>query len=223
LSSFNDFQKYEFTKTLSASNPGSQTLLSLLNEGQLSDEDVDNWTLERMLGNKIESKRLSTLLDQREKNKAAAYQETFDTFMEIAESGSGDPEQGKPLFTATCLACHSVGSEGVGWAPPLDGSGYRDNEAMLTAVLDPNAAMEGAYGLRRLLKTDGTMVEGYMEKNNERGVTLRFMGGGSLFVSQTEIKTVQQVRGRSSMPEGLIDHLPHAQVANFLAYVRTLK
>ncbi|MCZ6674396.1 MAG: c-type cytochrome, partial [Verrucomicrobia bacterium] len=223
LASFNDFQKYEFTKSLSASEPGSQTLLSLFNEGQLTEEDIDNWTLERMLGTKIKSKRLSTLLDQREKNKEAEYQETFGIFMEIAESGSGDPQQGKPLFAATCLVCHSVGSEGVGWAPALDGSGYRDNEALLTAVLDPNAAMEGAYTLRRILKTDGTMVEGYMEKNNERGVTLRFMGGGSLFVPQTEIKTVQQVRGRSSMPEGLIDHLPHEQVADFLAYVRTLK
>ena len=83
--------------------------------------------------------------------------------------------------------------------------------------------MEGAYRLRRIQKTDGTTVEGYLEKQNEHGATLRFMGGGSLFVSDSEIKTVQQVQGRSSMPEGLIDNLPQEQVADLLAYIRTLK
>ena len=223
IASFNGYQKDEFTKALSSSKPGAQSLLSLLNQGQFTEDDLDNWTLERMLGTKLKSDRLSTLLEQRKNNRKAVYEETFKTFMEIAESGDGDPELGKPLFTATCLTCHSVGSDGVGWAPALDGSAYRDNEGLLTAILDPNAAMEGAYGLRRILKTDGTMVEGYMEKQNEHGVTFRFMGGSSLFVPQSEIKTVQTIRGRSSMPEGLIDQLPHEQVANFLAYVRTLK
>ena len=223
VESFNTVQIDEFTRELSASKTGAETLLRLLKNGELSEDQLDNWTLQRMLGTKLKSSRLSKLNMQRQENKQAHFQKTFASFMEIAESGSGNPDRGKPIFTAACLSCHSVGSGGAGWAPALDGSGYRDNEGLLTAILDPNAAMEGAYGLRRILKTDGSIVEGYMEKNNEHGVTMRFMGGGSLFVPRPEIKTVQTVPGRSSMPEGLIDHLPPEQVADFFAYIRTLK
>jgi len=223
IASFTDFQKYEFTKTLSGSRPGAQALLVQLNEGKLAEEDFDNWTLDRMVQAKLKSQRLSALQEERKKNKEAAFKESFETVMKIAEAEAGDPRKGQSLFTATCLSCHSAGGEGVGWAPALDGSGHRDNEGLLTAIIDPSAAMEGAYRLRRILKTDGTTVEGYLEKQNERGATLRFMGGGSLFVSDSEIKTVQQVQGRSAMPEGLIDNLSQKQVADLLAYIRTLK
>ena len=223
LGSLNDFQKSEFTKTLSSSRPGAQTLLSLLNEGRFSEDEIDNWTLDRMLSANIKAPRLRALQTKRKQNKEAAFKKTFDTVMKIAESGSGDPLKGRPLFTSLCLACHSTGGEGIGWAPALDGSCHRDNEGLLTAVIDPSAAMEGAYRLRRILKTDGTTIEGYLERQNKHGATLRFMGGGSLFVSNSEIKTVQQVQGRSSMPEGLIDNLPQEQLADLLAYIRTLK
>ena len=116
-----------------------------------------------------------------------------------------------------------MGSEGAGWAPPLDGSGYRDNESLLTAILNPNFGIDGAYRLRRIRKTDGSTVEGYLEKQNERGATLRFMGGGSLFIPSNEIEGAPIDLRISSMPEGLIDNMPHDQVANLLAYIRTLK
>ena len=223
IASVTHFQKNEFTKSLSGSRPGAQALLSLLNKGQLSEEDIDNWTLDRMLGTRLKSQRLSVLQTERKQNKEAAFKKSYNTVIKIAEAEAGDPRKGQPLFTAMCLACHSAGNEGVGWAPALDGSGHRDNEGLLTAILDPAAAMEGAYRLRRIHKTDGTTVEGYLEKQDERGATLRFMGGGSLFVSNSEIKSLQQVQGRSAMPEGLIDNLPQEQVADLLAYIRTLQ
>ncbi len=223
LHSLSDFQRDEFIKTFSASRPGSLTLVSLLEDGTLSEDQIDTWNLGRIINNRVNSQRLTDLFEKRESEKQAQYQKTYDTFMDIAESEAGDPLQGKPLFNAICLSCHSVGSEGAGWAPALDGSGYRDNEALLTAILDPSAASEGAYRVRRIQKTDGTFVEGYVEKENERGVTFRFMGGGSVFVPKSEIKGLTQVLPQSTMPEGLIDKMPHDQVANLLAYISTLQ
>ena len=121
-----------------------------------------------------------------------------------------------------CLSCHRVGAEGAGIAPALDGSGYRDNEALLTAILNPDAAVEYAYQLRRIQKNDGTSLEGFLEKQDDRGVTIRFMGGASEFVSSADVKAVQILHGRSVMPPGLIDHLPTSDVADLLVYIRTL-
>jgi putative heme-binding domain-containing protein len=105
----------------------------------------------------------------------------------------------------------------------LDGAGHREDEALLTAILDPNAAVEHAYLTRRILKRDGTTEEGMVERHDDRGVTLRLMGGASVFVPQREVKAVQVLQGRSVMPEGLIDNLPPVDVADLLAYIRTLK
>lgn len=223
LSSLSDSQRDEFIKTFSASRPGSLALVSLLDKGILSDDQIDTWNLERIVDNRVGSDRLSSLLEKRQSEKQAKYQHTFDTFMEIAESGAGDPLLGKPIFDAICLSCHSVGSEGVGWAPALDGSGYRDNEGLLTAILDPNAGIEGTYRLRRIHKTDGSAVDGFLEKENSRGVTLRFMGGGSVFIPRNEMEGQPLALPQSAMPEGLIDSMPHDQVANLLAYIRTLE
>ena len=95
--------------------------------------------------------------------------------------------------------------------------------ALLTAILDPDAAVEGNYSLYRLFKHDGTQMEGYLEEETVKGVTLRFMGGGSSFVPRTEIATSGFVAGRSVMPRGLIDAFSKEQVADLLAYIRTLK
>ena len=59
---------------------------------------------------------------------------------------------GKVLFQ-TCLACHQVGKEGQGIAPALDGSANRENEALLTAILDPDAAVESGYSVYRVNKS----------------------------------------------------------------------
>ncbi len=223
LRSLNDYQRDELVTNFSASRPGSLTRVSLLNKGVLSEEQIDTRNLQRIVNNRVDSTRLSDLLEKRQSEKYAKYQHTYDTFLEIAESGAGNPLLGKPLFEGVCLSCHSVGSEGVGWAPALDGSVYRDNESLLTAILNPNAGIDGAYRLRRIHKTDGTAVEGYLEKQNDRGVTLRFMGGGSMFIPSNEIEGAPVDLRVSTMPEGLIDQMGHDQVANLLAYIRTLK
>jgi putative heme-binding domain-containing protein len=223
LTSLSDFEEYEFTSALSSSKPGGEFLLSLLEANQLKEDALDDATLVRLLNLDLQSARLRSLKLARDQGRQASFEKRFGTFLTIARSGSGDPAKGRSTFAVLCLSCHRVGTEGVGFAPALDGSGYRDDEALLTAILNPDAAVERAYQVSRILKNDGTTVEGFVEKHDDRGVTLRFMGGAALFVSSADVKAVQILEGRSVMPTGLIDHLPAADVADLLAYIRTLK
>jgi putative heme-binding domain-containing protein len=105
----------------------------------------------------------------------------------------------------------------------LDGAAHRETEHLLTAILDPDAAVEGNYALYRIFKRDGDAIEGYLEEENARGATLRLMGGGKLFVSRDQIASASFLNGRSVMPRGLIDGFDKQQLADLLAYVRTLK
>src|SRR3546814_6812602 len=54
----------------------------------------------------------------------------------------------------------------------LDGSGARDDESLLTAILDPDAAVEGGYALYRVTKKDNGVVEGYLYNKDKKGVTI---------------------------------------------------
>jgi len=223
MGALSSFEKYEFTNVLSASPQGGAFLVSLLERGQLKDDEIDNTTLVRLLNLELHSERLHALKRARDEGRQASFNQRFDAFLALARSGTGDPQKGRATFALLCLSCHRVGTEGVGFAPALDGAGHREDEALLTAILNPNAAVEHAYLTRRILKQDGTTVEGMVERHDDRGVTLRLMGGASVFVPQREVKGVQVLQGQSVMPEGLIDNLPHADVADLLAYVRTLK
>ena len=133
----------------------------------------------------------------------------------------GDPAKGKMTFM-TCLACHKVGSEGQDVGPPLDGSGHRELEHLLTAIVDPDAAVEGGYGVYRITRTDGSVVEGLLDKEEPLGTTVVMMGGARLFVPLAEIKKGGFVGGRSFMPAAF-GQLPDETLADLVAYIATLK
>ncbi len=208
------------------SSGGTSLLLDLLSWGTLNDSIVDRELAEAMTTKSGADARAKGWLKKTGKARKAVEKVAHDRIREltkIAKKGKGAPEKGLLAFKGVCLSCHTVGGEGAGFAPPLDGSGYRDTEHLLTALVDPDAAVEGSYALYRIFKPDGSKLEGFLESEGSRGVTLRFMGGARLFVPRTEIVTQGYVTGRSVMPSQLMAAFSDAQVADLLAYISTLK
>ena len=80
----------------------------------------------------LESRYLDQVKKQREEDKKA-FDAKLEHFMAIAEKEDGNASEGEGLFQ-TCLLCHSVGDKGYDYAPALDGSALRENEALLTAI-----------------------------------------------------------------------------------------
>ena len=226
LASSSSTERKQALENFSSFTAGSRLLLTAIDSNKLKDDEFDISMAERILGfNKI-NKTAKALYASRKKVEAEekkVFKHKLEKFMAIAAKKEGNPAMGKPLFNALCLSCHSVGSEGAGFAPPLDGSAHREDEALLTSILDPDAAVESNYYLYRLIKKDGSTLEGYREKADERGTTMRFMGGASLFVPASDIKSGTFVGSRSVMPGGLIDGLGEEQVSDMLAYIRSLK
>jgi putative heme-binding domain-containing protein len=144
----------------------------------------------------------------------------IEAYMKAAETLTGDPVKGKETFAA-CLMCHRVGDEGLDIAPPLDGSGHRDLEHLLTAIVDPDAAVEGGYNLYQITKKDGSTAEGYLVKKDGNGTTVAMMGGAEIFVSKGDIKK-QGFSGRSFMPANF-GNLPAQTMVDLIEYIKTLK
>jgi putative heme-binding domain-containing protein len=218
-------QKLSITGILSNSEEGSMLLKQLFETGTLTSQEFGLSSAEKVFQSNKDDTRGIELFEQ-VKNRIEEEKKAFDSklqrFMAIAEKGGGDPENGENLFQ-TCLMCHSVGGKGHDFAPALDGSAMRENEALLTAILNPDAAVEGSYAVYRVTKKDGSSLEGYLVKRDNRGTTIGFMGGSSQFVQVSEIDSEGFLGGRSFMPKGLIDNYSEEQVSDLLTYIRTLK
>jgi putative membrane-bound dehydrogenase-like protein len=158
------------------------------------------------------------LLDDAE---AAKEEERVAKFRAIAQK-TGNAANGKVLFESICLSCHTAGGKGAAAAPPLDGSGHRDLDSLLRAVLTPDAAVEPGYRAYRVETHDGRLAEGFLVKHDANGATLRLMGGVDLQFPQAEIRQARYLN-RSFMIAGLFDSLEEQQVTDIITYIGTLK
>ncbi|CAG4988808.1 hypothetical protein DYBT9275_00162 [Dyadobacter sp. CECT 9275] len=218
-------EKADLTRILSESGEGSRLLLNMYSKKLLTHQAFDLSAAERISDSNRKDPRgreMMAVVKKREEEKKKAFKWKLSRYMTIAQKNAGNPENGRLLFQ-TCLACHQVGGNGQTIAPALDGSASRENEALLTAILDPDAAVESGYSVYRITKKDGSSVEGYLVNKDARGSTLAFMGGGKMFIEAGAIKSQGFLGGRSFMLKGLIDNYSDKQVADLLSYIKTLK
>ncbi len=218
-------QQRLITEILSNSEDGSTLLKQVFEKGLVTSKAFDISSAEKIFQadeEDVQGKNLFDEVKKRIEEEKKAFYSKLERFMAIAEKKEGNPANGKKLFQ-TCLLCHNVGGKGQNIAPALDGSALRENEALLTAILDPDAAMESSYVIYRVTKKDGSSVEGYLAKNDNRGTTIGFMGGSVQFIQTADIASQGFLGGRSFMPKGLIDSYSDEQVSDLLAYIGTLK
>ncbi|TLV03325.1 DUF7133 domain-containing protein [Dyadobacter luticola] len=218
-------QKKELTSALSSSPQGAALAMEMHDKKLLPLAAFDISAAERMIeANTTDARRRALLkeIKNRDELNKNAFTGKLNKYMAIAAKNSGSPEAGKVLFQ-TCLACHQAGGQGPGIAPALDGSANRENEALLTAILDPDAAVESGYAVYRVTRKDGTSAEGYLVNKDDQGTTLAFMGGAKLFIDAKTIKNQGFLGRRSFMVKGLIDSYSDKQVADLLSYIKTLK
>ncbi|MFT7248950.1 MAG: putative heme-binding domain-containing protein [Arcticibacterium sp.] len=225
LPKLQETEQKSVVKIVSNSKKGSVILKQLFNEKLISSNAFDVSSAERIFHSDEEDVQGKKLFQE-----VTAYiaeeKKTFDSklgrFMAIAEKGGGNPAEGEKLFQ-TCLLCHEVAGKGQNIAPALDGSALRENKALLTAILNPDAAMESSYMVYRISKKDGGSIEGYLAKKDNRGTTMAFMGGKEQFIQAADIASEGFMGGRSFMPKGLIDNYSDEQVSDLLAYIGILK
>ncbi len=147
-------------------------------------------------------------------------QARFARYAELARSG--DARRGPDVFSRTCAKCHSIGGVGESVGPPLDGISRRGLEGVLTALLEPSAAMEAGYRVYRVDLLDETAVEGLLVREDADSVTLRPASADGalapLVIPRTEIARVRAMK-LSLMPEGQLQALGDKDAADLLAYV----
>jgi putative membrane-bound dehydrogenase-like protein len=218
-------EKAEMVSILAGSNQSAAVLMNVFGQKGLDLSAFNLSSAERIVNANRSDQRGQAIMEgvkKREEEKKKAFDGELKRYMVIANKNGGNPNEGKKLFQ-TCLLCHQVGNKGQNIAPALDGSASREYEALLTAILNPDAAVESSYAIYRVKKKDGQSLEGYLVNKDARGTTLAFMGGSRVFIETANIQNQGFLGGRSFMTKGLIDNYTDKQVADLLSYIRTLK
>ncbi|SMD44872.1 putative membrane-bound dehydrogenase domain-containing protein [Aquiflexum balticum DSM 16537] len=219
------FEKREIVNLFSGSNQGAEILKKLFETNLLEISTFDKSSAEQIKSynpsDPIGTKILNTIYEIEESDRKLLNEKIL-AYKNIVNNNEGSVSKGKVLFE-TCLMCHKVGNIGYDFAPALDGSANRDLDALLTAILDPDAAVESNYAMYRVTKKDLQNIEGYLVKKEDSGTTIGFMGGNKIFINAEDIKSQGYLGGRSFMNKGLIDNLSEEEIADLFAFIRTLK
>jgi putative membrane-bound dehydrogenase-like protein len=132
----------------------------------------------------------------------------------------GDPARGGELFRANCIVCHRFHGEGVEAGPDLAMVADKPIDWLLTAILDPNAAIEERFKTWRITLKSGAELSGILAAETANNIVLRLPGGVDLPVLRSDIAS-QTASGKSLMPEGLETVLSPQGAADLIAYLRT--
>src|SRR5207244_5045125 len=115
---------------------------------------------------------------------------------------AGDPARGRQLFGKTCAACHQLGDLGQQVGPDLASVGDKSPEGLLTAILDPNRAVEARYLNYMAVTKNGLTMTGVLASETGNSVTLLGADGKQQVILRTDLEELVS-SNKSVMPEGL--------------------
>jgi putative membrane-bound dehydrogenase-like protein len=130
----------------------------------------------------------------------------------------GDAARGLAIYKKLCANCHRLGDVGVAVGPDLKAMADRSPETMLTAVLDPNRAVESRYLSYSVLLADGRIVTGMLASESGSGIVLLAAEGKKLEIARADIEKVES-SGKSLMPDGMEKDLSPRDLADVIAYL----
>ena len=133
----------------------------------------------------------------------------------------GDTIKGQAIFQKQCSACHQTKGIGHAVGPDLTAIKNRSPKAMLTAILNPNAAVEDKFRSYNVLTSDGVALTGMISNESSNSITLLMQEGKTKTILRDEIELLKST-GVSLMPEELEKVVSPSDMSHLLAYLNEL-
>ncbi len=130
-----------------------------------------------------------------------------------------DVVRGAKLFAKSCAVCHKLGGMGQDVGPDLASVGDKSVRGLLTAILDPNRAVESRYINYSASTKAGLTLTGILQSETSTSITLVGSDGKKHQLLRNEIDELAST-GKSLMPDGLEKDLSPQDIADIIALVR---
>ncbi|MFO0919287.1 MAG: PVC-type heme-binding CxxCH protein [Planctomycetaceae bacterium] len=138
-----------------------------------------------------------------------------------ALSLAADAGRGRQVYAKTCAGCHRAGTEGFAVGPDLISTQNKSLDDLLIALLDPNREAQPAYINYSAQTVDGKVFAGMISAENAASVSLKRAEAKEDVLQRENLEALVS-SGQSLMPEGLEKDLSPQQVADVLAFIKSL-
>ena len=133
---------------------------------------------------------------------------------------TGNHKEGRGLFKKHCAACHRLGGVGKVVGPNLAALSNRAPLTFLTAILDPDRAIEAKWMMFTAVTEDGRVLSGAVAEETSSAITLVSIEGKRTKIPRRQLESFKSAR-RSLMPMGLEKEISIDQMANLLTYLKS--
>lgn len=132
----------------------------------------------------------------------------------------GQSAAGAVVFEKRCGSCHRLQSIGRDVGADLASLKDRSTGALLTAILDPNRAVESRFLSYSAVTTEGVQHVGMLRGESGNAITLLGPDGREQTLSRSELELLTASK-RSLMPEGLEKDLSAQDLADVISFVQS--
>lgn len=200
-------------------------LLDRVEAGSLSTGDLDASQRDRLInhGNARISERARKVMGEEMHSARSAVVDDFKSQISNLKSEISKDEQasaGKLVFEKRCATCHRLQDIGKEVGADLAALKDRSTDALLTAILDPNKAVESKFLVYTVVTKDGLQHSGMLKGETGGSLTLIGNDGKEVTVVRANIEELVGSQ-RSLMPEGLEKNLSATDLANVIAFVQS--
>lgn len=132
---------------------------------------------------------------------------------------TGDPTRGRQRFQEQCATCHRLRGEGHEVGPDLGMVATKPVDWLLTAILDPNQAVEARYRVWTVTLKSAEELSGLISAETANNIVIRMAGGVDHAVLRSDIAAMEQSK-LSLMPAGFESALKPQDMADLLSWLR---
>ncbi len=207
----------QIVDTLLARSDWTLQLLEAIGEGQLAGNQLDAAQRERLVTHRDARirERAVKMFDAEASSDRQAIVEDFAPALSL----SGDDARGRVVFEKRCSSCHRLRGIGKSIGADLAALKDRTGKALLTAILDPNRAVEAKFLSYTAVTNAGKTVSGMLLSETGNGVTLVSTDGKEHVLLRQDLDQLISSQ-RSLMPEGLEKDLSQQDIADVIAFVQ---
>ncbi|MCP4786279.1 MAG: c-type cytochrome [Fuerstiella sp.] len=205
---------------LISTTPRTRALLSAVEAGEVKRGDIERDHKQVLLSHrssdiKSRSSKLfgSEIVTNRSKV-VAAHQHVLTL--------QGRVDNGQQVFRKICSSCHKVGDVGHQVAPDLASVKNKSEADLLLAILDPNREAQPNFNTYTVVTEQGRSFTGIIAAETANSITLKRAEAKQDVVLRTNIDELI-ASGVSLMPEGLEKDLKPQDLADVIAFVKSIK
>ena len=208
------------TDALLSSVTRIELLLKAVADKQIETRELDRDKIQVLLNHpnaKVKStstKLLASSVTTDRTKVVTAYQKVLDL--------DADSVRGLQVFTKKCALCHRVGDVGHQVAPDLASVQNKSPSDLLIAILDPNREAQPNFNTYTVITTDALIFNGIISNEGANSITIRKAEGKEDVVLRSNIDELV-ASGKSLMPEGLEKDLSEQDLADVIAFIKTIK